>query len=391
MVVATADRSSFCPMIVTTAANRTRAADSGWIPGTLSHRLGDAKPMLQQSDDERRSAQFPACQARQRASHALVPIGPLRSLTVDIGRVFIRFPVTAMPRRGVVMRVLLSFTVCVLTVMAVNGQSVAVSDTPHPIALHPAQEFANQPPQLLPAPQAEQTFQQDAVPFQQEVVPFEHEVVPYAQEVVPFPHEAVPYSQEVMPYESYGVPPALPGGCLACGGAGGCTCGVDLMDVRNFSLLDYRRMFKRGRTPTAAELQGRWRGVNKGLVRLAGMKQFIKEIQPCGSIMLGDNIQVHQVSDDLLRCCGWQPKAAAPPRKLSFNDRFVVKPPNGRGPFGKGVIFSYKAAAKRRLDPSRLVVDKVVVVDCDHLLGRATVRVGLINVPVAYFMLERIH
>jgi hypothetical protein len=269
-----------------------------------------------------------------------------------------------------VIRFLVSLSVCVLVVTAVHGQTVPLSKTPSPIVLHDAQGVA----------QSELALDERAViPFEQEVIPFEQEIVPQVQEVVPYEHEVAPYEHHVAPYSQEVVPHTAQYGCTACGAEVGCTCGVDLMDVRNFTLLDYRRMFKRGRTPTPAELQGRWRGVNKGLVRLVGMKQFIKEIQPCGSILLGDNVLVHQVSDDLLRCCGWQPKEATRKKKFSVNDRFVVRPPNGRGPFGKGVIFSYGAAAKRRLDPSRLVVDKVVVVDCNHLLGRATVRVGLVN------------
>jgi hypothetical protein len=36
-----------------------------------------------------------------------------------------------------------------------------------------------------------------------------------------------------------------------------------------------------------------------------------------------------------------------------------------------------------------LIVDKVVKIDENHLLGRAVARIGLVQVPLAYFMLER--
>lgn len=166
-------------------------------------------------------------------------------------------------------------------------------------------------------------------------------------------------------------------------------CG-DIMDVRNYSLLDYRRMFMSGRTPTPAELQGQWRGVNKGIVRLFGFRQFIKEIQPSGCTLVGDNIQVHQVSDQLLRCCGWQPKFDARTGMLERNGRYLVKRPTFRGPFGHGVVFSYREGGNPRGDLSRLIVDQVVMIDHHHLLGRASVRLGLVKVPVAYFVLERI-
>jgi len=162
------------------------------------------------------------------------------------------------------------------------------------------------------------------------------------------------------------------------------------MNVRNYSLLDYRRMFMRGRTPTPAELQGQWRGVNKGIVRLFGFRQFVKEIQPHGSVMFGDNIQVHQVSDQMLRCCGWQPKVNPRTGLLQRNGRYRVKRPTFRGPFGHGVIFSYREGGNRRGDMSRMIVDQVVLIDHNHLLGRASVRLGPLKIPVAYFVLERI-
>ncbi len=161
------------------------------------------------------------------------------------------------------------------------------------------------------------------------------------------------------------------------------------MKVKNYSLLDYRRMFMTHRAPTSAELQGTWRGVNKGIVRLAGIKQFVKEIQPCGSVMFGDNIEVNQVSEQMLRCAGWQPKVDRRTGMLKRNGKYMVQSPNFRGPFGHGVTFSYRDGGNRRGDFRRLIVDKVVLLDQDHLLGRASVRIGLIQIPVGYFVLER--
>lgn len=166
---------------------------------------------------------------------------------------------------------------------------------------------------------------------------------------------------------------------------------ADVMDVRNYRLLDYRRMFMSSRAPTSAELHGKWHGVNKGIVRLVGIKQFIKEIHPCGSVMFGDNIDVHQVSDQMLRCCGWQPKFDRKTGLLKRNGKYMVQRPNFRGPFGHGVIFSYRDGGNRRGDFRRVIVDKVVLLDHDHLLGRASVRIGLVQIPVGYFVLERIY
>ena len=163
------------------------------------------------------------------------------------------------------------------------------------------------------------------------------------------------------------------------------------MQVRNYSMLDYRRMFMRHRAPMSAELAGTWRGVNKGIVRLAGVKQFIKQIQPCGPVMFGDNVDVHQVSDDMLRCAGWQPKVNRRTGLLKRNGKYMVQRPNFRGRFGHGVTFSYRDGGNRRGDFRKVIVDKVVLIDQDHLLGRASVRVGLIQIPVGYFVLERMY
>lgn len=165
----------------------------------------------------------------------------------------------------------------------------------------------------------------------------------------------------------------------------------DIMQVRNYSMLDFRRMFMRHRAPTSAELAGTWRGVNKGIVRLAGVKQFVKQIQPCGPVMFGDNVDVHQVSDDMLRCAGWQPKVDRRTGMLKRNGKYMVQRPNFRGPFGHGVTFSYRDGGNRRGDFRRVIVDKVVLIDPDHLLGRASVRVGFVQIPVGYFVLERMY
>ena len=161
------------------------------------------------------------------------------------------------------------------------------------------------------------------------------------------------------------------------------------MDTRKFKLRDYRRMFQCGTTPTESDLIGTWRGVNKGVVVLAGYRQFIKEIQPEACGLFGENIKVQQVSPGCVRCTGWQPKLDDC-GNLQRHDRFMIQPENCVGRFGHGKVFSYRDGGNKRFAPSRLIVDKVVKIDDCHLLGRATVRTLLGPVPVAYFMLERI-
>lgn len=166
---------------------------------------------------------------------------------------------------------------------------------------------------------------------------------------------------------------------------------VDVMDTRNFSLFDYRKMFTEGRSPAAHELVGQWKGVNKGIVELAGYRQFIKDIapQPCG--IFGDNIVVQQVSNDMLRAVGWQPKPG--PASAGFVERvgaFAVEAPRGLGTFSRGAIFNYRGGGNKRTDPANILVDKVVILDSNHLLGRVTADFGPLKIPLAYFTLERI-
>lgn len=171
--------------------------------------------------------------------------------------------------------------------------------------------------------------------------------------------------------------------------AGKCVA-VDLMDTRNFKLRDYRQMFISGSTPTPEELIGTWRGVNKGVVTLVGYKQFVKEIKLTECGLYGENIKVHQVNRDCVRQLGWKPKLDQD-GDVQYHDPFQIQSPSGVGRFGHGTVFSYRDGGNRRLAPSRLLVDRVVKVDQNHLVGRVVVRTLAGPIPVAYFMLERVH
>ena len=166
--------------------------------------------------------------------------------------------------------------------------------------------------------------------------------------------------------------------------------GIDYMDPRNFSLQDYQKLFRSGRTPSDSELHGAWRGVNKGIVTLFGYRQFIKEIKPSGTCSFGDNIQVHQVSNECLRCFGWQPKIDEKTGEYEREGKFVVRPENRIGIFGRDKILSYRRAGNSATDPAQLLVDKVVKIDENHLLGRVTGMTLIGPVPLAYFVLERV-
>ena len=180
------------------------------------------------------------------------------------------------------------------------------------------------------------------------------------------------------------------GQCASGNCGAGQSAALDLMDPRNFKLRDYRQMFLSGSTPTPQDLIGTWRGVNKGIVTLLGFKQFVKEIQPTACGLYGENIRVEQVANECLRQIGWQPK----PDKsgnLQYHDRFQIQPQDCKGKFGHGIIFSYRDGGNRKLAPSRVLVDRVVKIDPNHLVGRVIVRTLGGPIPVAYFVLERVN
>jgi hypothetical protein len=182
---------------------------------------------------------------------------------------------------------------------------------------------------------------------------------------------------------------------LECVNPDGTACPrFDWMDTRNFRLIDYRRLFVQCEPPTPNELVGKWRGVNKGIVTLVGYRQFIKEVQPSEQVLIGDNIQVEQVSHELLRCCGWQPRFDES-GELQRKGKFIIYPPGRRvlqipTAFDHGAEINYRNGGNRKSDPVRLLVDRVVKIDDNHLLGRAIAKFGLIHVPLAYFVLERV-
>ena len=161
------------------------------------------------------------------------------------------------------------------------------------------------------------------------------------------------------------------------------------MYVACHNLRYYRNLMKCNSAPAPAELAGMWRGVNVGVATLAIDRQFIKEFYYVNGCLFGDNVSVCQVSDCALLEHGWQPIIDVCTGSWERQGRFAVECPQGRGRFSHGLVLNYAAAGNGR-DPARRIWDQLVKLDDNHMLGRATVRVGLAKVPVAYFVLERI-
>jgi len=166
--------------------------------------------------------------------------------------------------------------------------------------------------------------------------------------------------------------------------------GHDPMDTSNRGLLHYRRLYQNGTTAQPHELVGQWNGVNKGIVEIVGYGQFIKDIRPDGNgQVFGDNIQVKQVQANQVRLDGWEPIVDYRANGIERRGSFQLQPPSGRGYFGQGTTFSYADGMNPKKDPARLLVDEVVKIDDQHMLGRAVAKFGPLRIPLAYFVLER--
>ena len=169
----------------------------------------------------------------------------------------------------------------------------------------------------------------------------------------------------------------------------------DVMDTTGRGLLHYRKIMSQGVTPQPYELTGQWKGVNRGVVEIAGFNQFIKEIQYKDGHLVGDNIQVKQVPSGKVRQQGWHPLPAPQngryqPDAVKRVGKYAVQPPNNRGHFGNAVILSYRDGGNAKNDPARVLVDRVVKIDDNHMVGRAVANLGIVRIPISYFVLERV-
>ena len=153
-------------------------------------------------------------------------------------------------------------------------------------------------------------------------------------------------------------------------------------NTENYTLLDYRRLMIKSQAPSPHELHGTWQGVNKGIATVAIDKQFVKDFQPVNGQVYGDNIVVVQNQN-------WQPKVDQFTDSISRNGKFLVQQPRGFGAFRHGTILNYGRGGNGALDPANLISDRVVKLDDNHMLGRATAKFGPFEIPLSYFILRR--
>lgn len=141
--------------------------------------------------------------------------------------------------------------------------------------------------------------------------------------------------------------------------------------------------------PDLATISGKWNGINKGVgSAMMGLMQDVKvlEGQDC---VTGYNILVKQVSISDLPCRGWRPERDPKTCQPKTMGNFIAVAPNCCGTLGHTVKLDYTIAENPWYDPSRFLIDELVAIDEDILLGRATANIGKLHIPVAYFVLTR--
>jgi len=156
------------------------------------------------------------------------------------------------------------------------------------------------------------------------------------------------------------------------------------LNTDNYNLFQYRRMMLNHPAPHPHELQGTWRGINKGVATLAIDERFIKDFRDVNGQIYGDNINVHQGSG------GWTPIQDHQTGDAQRQGKFLVQQAHGIGPFRHAVVLNYSKGGNGKLDPANLISDQLVKLDDNHMLGRATAKFGPIKIPLAYFVLQKV-
>ncbi len=159
--------------------------------------------------------------------------------------------------------------------------------------------------------------------------------------------------------------------------------------IASLSNRELYRLMETRPAPDLATIAGKWNGINKGVgSAMMGLMQDVKvlEGEDCVS---GYNILVKQVSISDLPCRGWRPELDPKTCKPKTMGNFIAVAPNCCGKLGHTVKLDYTIAENPWFDPSRFLIDELVAIDDDILLGRATANIGKLHVPVAYFVLTR--
>lgn len=161
------------------------------------------------------------------------------------------------------------------------------------------------------------------------------------------------------------------------------------LQIASLSRRELYRLMQTHPAPDLASIAGKWHGINKGFgPAVAGLMQDVKVLEGHHCVH-GHNVLVKQVAISDLKCRGWRPELDPTTCQPKTMGNFVALPPDCRGELGHVAKFDYTQASNPWYDPSRFLIDDIVQIDDNLLLGRATAKVGWMTMPVAYFVLTR--
>ncbi len=159
------------------------------------------------------------------------------------------------------------------------------------------------------------------------------------------------------------------------------------LHLASLSAFDLNNLMDSQPAPDVAELHGRWHGINKGAGAAAiGLTQDIKVFDVSGPCLQGHNVAVHQVGMQDLDCRGFQPQREWLTGQEKTMGNFVIVPPCSSC---QPLQLDYTQSDNPLWDPSRRLVDEIVMIDSDLLLGKAYLKIHQQLMPVAFFVLVR--
>ena len=159
--------------------------------------------------------------------------------------------------------------------------------------------------------------------------------------------------------------------------------------IASLSNRELYRLMQTRPAPDLTTISGKWNGINKGVgSAMMGLMQDVKVLEGDQRVC-GYNILVKQVAIVDLPCRGWQPVRDPKTCQPKTMGNFVAVAPTYCGKLGHTLKLDYTNAENLWYDPSRFLIDELVQIDNDILLGRATANIGTMHIPVAYFVLTR--
>lgn len=137
-----------------------------------------------------------------------------------------------------------------------------------------------------------------------------------------------------------------------------------------------------------AELHGAWRGLSQGaMVAMSGNTQFIKSFCTSCNCPHGDNVKIEQQPPECwFSADAWQLQSG----KLQRHGNYRVNLPNGLTPVPHATELNYLQAKNPKGYRGKRIVDKLVKLDDDLVLGLACIQFGSKRIPMSYFVMERI-